>query len=247
MTCFSRIQWHPVVALILGLGFASGFVPAQADEWNKKTILTVNNRIQVSDTVLDPGQYVLMLADSNSNRHIVQIYDADQKHLIDTVMAIPNYRLQPTGKSRFLFWETPPGTAPALRAWFYPGDNFGQEFRYPSHPLMLEAKATAPPPPVTYTEPAPPPAEVTPPAPEANNQPAPQETQPAPQETQPEVAQNTPPPAAPAPPAQNQQNEQNEQPKPETLPKTASPFPMIGLAGGFLLAAAGLLRLSRSA
>jgi outer membrane biosynthesis protein TonB len=27
-------------------------------------------------------------------------------------------------------WETPAGQPAALRAWFYPGDNFGQEFAY---------------------------------------------------------------------------------------------------------------------
>ena len=48
-----------------------------------------------------------------------------------TILAIPNYRLQPTGKTVFTFWETPPGQPKALRAWFYPGDNFGQEFAYP--------------------------------------------------------------------------------------------------------------------
>ena len=242
MMLFSRIHLNPALALILGLGFTGGFgfVPAHADEWNKKTTLTVNNRIQVTDTVLDPGKYVLMLADSNSDRHIVRIYNENQTRLIDTVMAIPNYRLQPTGKSSFAFWETPPGTAPALRAWFYPGDNFGQEFRYPKHPLALEASAATPAPPVARTEPAPPPPQVTPPTPEANNEPAPEETQP-------EIAQNTPPPAAaPAPaPASNQEANREEQPKPKELPQTASPYPAIGLAGAALLALAGLLRLRR--
>lgn len=243
MTLFSRIHWNPALALMLGLGFTSGFgfVPAQADEWNKKTTLTVNNRIQVTDTVLDPGKYVFMLADSSSDRHIVRIYNENQTRLIDTVMAIPNYRIQPTGKSNFTFWETPPGTAPALRAWFYPGDNFGQEFSYPKHPLTLEASAATPPPPVTRTEPAPPP-QATPQAPEANNEPAPQETQP-------EIAQNTPPPAATPtqPPTPSQEANREEQPKPNELPKTNSPYPAIGLAGGALLALAGLLRLWRLA
>ena len=224
------------VAIVSTVALASMFSAtlARADEWNKKTVLTVNDRIQVTDTVLDPGKYVLLLADSSSDRHIVRIYNENQTHLIDTVMAIPNYRLQPTGKSNFTFWETPPGTAPALRAWFYPGDNFGQEFRYPKHPLALEASAATPPPPVARTQPP----EVTPQAPQADNQPAPQEPQP-------EVAQNTPPPAAAAapPPAPSQEANREEQPKPQELPKTASPYPAIGLAGGVLLALAGLLKL----
>ena len=102
-----------------------------ADEWNKKTILTVNEPIQVPNKVLPPGKYVMKLLDSPSNRHIVQIFNGDETQLQTTVLAIPNYRLEPTGKTQFQFWETPPGQPKALRAWFYPGDNFGQEFAYP--------------------------------------------------------------------------------------------------------------------
>src|SRR6185437_2185820 len=28
------------------------------------------------------------------------------------------------------YWEVPAGQPKAMRAWFYPGDNFGQEFAY---------------------------------------------------------------------------------------------------------------------
>ncbi len=31
----------------------------------------------------------------------------------------------------FQYWEVAAGQPQALRAWFYPGDNFGQEFAYP--------------------------------------------------------------------------------------------------------------------
>lgn len=252
MKSFSGTRARPILAAACGIFIASGVgaFRAQADEWNKKTILTVNEPIQVTDTVLNPGQYVLKLADSNSDRHIVQIFNSDQTHLINTVMAVPNYRLQPTGKSQFMFWETPPGTARALRAWFYPGDNYGQEFSYPSHPLVLEARATAP-------APAPPAQEVTPPAPQpapqAETEPAPAPEQPSTQaeqpatqpQEQPEIAQNNPPPApAPAPATQSAQQ---EQPKPKELPQTSSPYGVFGLAGIGLLSLAGLLRLKRLA
>src|SRR3984885_7597367 len=113
---------------LLGVALAPS---ARADEWNKLTIMTVNEPIQVPNQVLPPGTYVVKLLDSPSDRHIVQIFDRDQKHLFTTILAIPNYRIQPTGKTVFTFWETPPGQPKALRAWFYPGDNFGQEFAYP--------------------------------------------------------------------------------------------------------------------
>lgn len=118
------------------LGFA--VVPSlQADTWNKKTILTVKEPLQVPScctpdhtVTLQPGEYVMVLVDSQSNRHIVRIFDKDQQTVITTMLAIPNYRLQPTGETAFQFWEVPAGQPRALRAWFYPGDNFGQEFAY---------------------------------------------------------------------------------------------------------------------
>jgi len=131
----------------------AGLAPeARADAWNKKTIITIDQRMQVPKKVLEPGKYVFKLADSQSDRHIVQIFSEDEKHLITTILAIPNYRLKVRGKSEFGFWETPAGQPRALRAWFYPGDNFGHEFAYPpsmSTEITTYAKQT---PPTTYSE-----------------------------------------------------------------------------------------------
>ena len=205
---------------LLGLALAPN---APADEWNKLTILTVNQPIQVPNMVLPAGKYVIKLLDSPSDRHIVQIFNADQSHLFTTILAIPNYRLQPTGKTVFTFWETPPGQPKALRAWFYPGDNFGQEFAYPKSAAAQIAAVTHQSVPTTEaTQPAElPQAAVT-------------QTAPPPQQ---EVAQATPPPqpeAAPAP---------APVPAPQELPKTASPFPLVGLIG---LASLGLFALVRA-
>ena len=119
-------------AAVSCLGVAS-LIPqlALADQWNKRTILTINEPVQVPGEVLQPGKYVMKLLDSPANRHIVQIFNEREDHLYATILAIPNYRLQPTGKTEFQWWEVPAGQPRAMRAWFYPGDNFGQEFAYP--------------------------------------------------------------------------------------------------------------------
>ncbi len=233
MTFHSLIPSRSALGMLCGMALAAGFfmTPARADEWNKMTVLTVKQPIQITDTVLEPGQYVLKLYDSQSNRHVVEIFNRDQTHIINTVIAIPTERLQPTGRTQFTFWETPPGSYRALRMWYYPGDNYGQEFRYPKH-LQQVAMVTqtttaeaqpAPPPPAASPEPAETPAA----------EPAPAEQQP---EQQPaEVAQNTAPPA------------ETPAPAPAQLPKTGSLYPEIGLAGLALLGLAGLLRLRRTA
>lgn len=103
---------------------------ADASEWNKKTRLDVDETIRVPGATLPPGEYVVKLADSPSNRHIVRFMNSDETEVLATVLAIPNQRMQPTGKTQLGFYETPAGTPPAIRSWFYPGDTFGQEFVY---------------------------------------------------------------------------------------------------------------------
>src|SRR3954451_130716 len=129
-------------ASCLGLASLMVMPTALADQWNKKTILTVNEPIQVPGKVLEPGKYVMRLLDSPSNRHIVQIFNDREDQLQTTVLAIPNYRLQPTGKTEFQWWEVPAGQPKAMRAWFYPGDNFDQEFAYPKSEAIAIATAT---------------------------------------------------------------------------------------------------------
>lgn len=216
---------------LLGIALAPS---ARADEWNKKTILTVNETIQIPNKVLPPGKYVMKLMDSPSNRHIVQVFNADETHLETTILAIPNYRLEPTGKTVFTFWETPPGQPKALRAWFYPGDNFGQEFAYPKSAAVQIAQVSHAPVPTTEAQQ---PSELaTAPVGTVNEQ----GTETPMKEEAPQVAQADPPPApepAPAPAA--------PAPAPQELPKTASPYPLIGLAGLLSLGLFCLLRAVR--
>jgi hypothetical protein len=50
--------------------------------------------------------------------------------------------LQPTGETVMKFGERPGDSPEALRAWFYPGDNFGQEFVYPKVRAIQLAQTT---------------------------------------------------------------------------------------------------------
>jgi hypothetical protein len=70
-----------------------------ADEWDKATKLTFSEPVEVPGLVLTAGTYWFTLADSDSDRNIVQIWDDDRMHLITTILAIPDYRLQSTGKT----------------------------------------------------------------------------------------------------------------------------------------------------
>ena len=76
---------------------------AKADEWNKKTVITTHQPIQIQGKVLEPGEYVMELLNSPYDRHIVQIYDANETKLEMTILASPAYRVDLTGNTRLTF------------------------------------------------------------------------------------------------------------------------------------------------
>ena len=118
---------------------------ARADQWNEKTIVTFNTPFEIPGyhgaKVLPAGTYVFKLLDSASDRNIVQIFNQDQSHVFATILAIPDYRMKPAGQTVLKFQERVTGSPEALRAWFYPGDLYGQEFVYPKTRAMELAKA----------------------------------------------------------------------------------------------------------
>lgn len=122
------------IASCLGL-LGLAIVPqAKADEWNQKTTLRVNQPVMIPGMTLQPGDYVLQLAPQTlSNRNIVQVFNSDESELLATVIAVPHMRTTVAGGSQFTFWEMPAGQPPALRTWYFPGDNVGHEFTYPKH------------------------------------------------------------------------------------------------------------------
>jgi LPXTG-motif cell wall-anchored protein len=234
------------VAAVVAFG-SMGF--AVADQWDKKTTITIDEPVQLPTTTLQPGTYVIKLAETSAaNRHTVQFFDKDEKHIVTTILAIPNERVRPTGKSVFAFWETPAGQPKAMRAWFYPGDNFGQEFAYPKDeaarisannnnvkvPINDEntadvtAKNGATPEPAA--EPAPAPAPVA-------------EAEPAPSPAPVEVAQaQQPAPAAVDTTSDAQRVQPTPAPAANTLPQTASNMPLFALIGVLSMLAALALK-----
>src|SRR3979490_859685 len=121
---------------------------ARADDWNRKTVITFSGPVEIPGvhlkgfSILPAGTYVFKILDSLSDRHIVQIFSKDEKTVYATILAIPNYRLKATDKTVITFRERPAGQPEALRAWFYPGRNWGEEFVYPKAKAMELAKET---------------------------------------------------------------------------------------------------------
>ena len=223
---------------LLGATFSPS---VRADEFDRKTVVTFSGPVEIPPVhlkgyrVLPAGTYVFKILDSQSNRHIVQIFSEDEKTVYATVLAIPNYRLKVTGKTVMTFRERPAGQPEALRAWFYPGRQWGEEFVYPKATAVELAKATNEP--VLFT-----PVEIE------------QEVeQPITRRTEPRVVElREAPVRAVTPSGQEVELAQVVTPPPaemaqsrETLPETASPLPLMGLFGLLALGGASVLRFAQ--
>ena len=116
------------VLLVLSLSVLGAlFTPrAGADEWNKKTVMTFSQPVEIPGQILPAGTYTIKIVDLASERHVVQFLDADGIKVIATVLAINNWRLRPTGQTVVKFAERTGDNPEALKAWFYPGDNLAR-------------------------------------------------------------------------------------------------------------------------
>jgi hypothetical protein len=113
-----------------------------ADKWDQATKLTSSEPVEVPGQVLPAGSYWFALADSDSDRNMVQIWNADRTHLITTILAVPDYREKTPEETIINFEERPSGQPEAIQSWFYPGNNFGEEFVYPKTRAKQLAKQT---------------------------------------------------------------------------------------------------------
>jgi hypothetical protein len=238
-----------MLAVLLGVAsfLASSGPVTRADEWDKATKVTFSEPVQVPGKVLQPGTYIFRLLDSPAERHIVQIFNEDHTALITTIMAIPNERLQPSGKTVLLYDERPADQPMALAAWFYPGDSTGQEFVYPKSQAEELTRLNRREVPSSGSDEGymgksqEQSSEAVTPQPKAEN------TTPEPVPTPaPSTAQTQPEPTpAPTPaPAVNPNPEPRSTEAARPLPQTASFLPLLGLVSFTLLGAALALRLA---
>jgi hypothetical protein len=206
------------IRLLIGLGALALLPGARADQWNQKTVITFRAPVEIPGQILPAGTYVFKLADSHSSRHIVQIFNKDENHLLRTILAIPDYRHRPSEKTIIRFEERAAGSPQAIKAWFHPGRNYGHEFVYPKTEALALAKA--------------------------NNTPVlsmPSELPPIPQVT----ALVMIPLKLEKPSGEEVELAEASAPReelPETLPKTATSLPLIGLIGLLSLGTAVVMR-----
>lgn len=216
-----------------GLGLCMLTPPkARADAWNQKTVMTFNEPVEIPGRVLPAGTYVFKLIDSQSDRNVVEVQNQRENHTYGIFLAIPDYQLHVHGKTIVTFEERAAGSPQAIKAWFYPGDNYGHEFVYPKVRAQELAKVNQ----QTVTSM---PNEVASNTSENNqNNVTVLKQAPLTTEQPQQMAESAPPPP---PPVQAAPAPAPEAP-PAQLPQTGSDLPLIALIGALSLGTAGSLR-----
>jgi hypothetical protein len=103
---------------------------AHADSWDQSSTITFSEPIQIPGQVLPAGTYLFKLANGDSDRNIVQVFDADGTVLYASLQTIATERQEPTKDTAVTFAEQGAGKPEVLLKWFYPGRETGNEFLY---------------------------------------------------------------------------------------------------------------------
>ncbi len=119
-----------VIGLIIAFTLICELV-AHAGESDQTTTITFSQSIQIPGQVLPAGTYVFKLANGDSDRSIVQVFNGDETALYATLQTITAERQNPTGHTAIVLAEQGGGQPDALLKWFYPGHEVGNEFLYP--------------------------------------------------------------------------------------------------------------------
>jgi len=113
----------------------------------KRTPFQTNDPFEIPSMMLEPGSYVFKLMEREPQRNVldvfevVQLWTGDETRLLSTLLTMPNYDQPTTDKTVFAFFDRGPKQAKALRIWFAPGRNYGQEFVYPKLQAVELAKS----------------------------------------------------------------------------------------------------------
>jgi hypothetical protein len=122
------IYFLPIAVMCVAL-FGAALIPvAKADEFDQRTVVTIDRPTEIPGMVLAPGTYVFKLFDSNAERKVVQVYK--DGHLIASFLGFPIYHATPARRTVVSFTEASSNSPQRLHEWFYQRDNFGLVFKY---------------------------------------------------------------------------------------------------------------------
>lgn len=118
-----------LAAVLLALLLSSS---VKADDWDKKTVVTFGQDVEIPGQVLPAGTYVFKLLRSNADRFVVQVWSQGESQLLAMLVTVGDSYPNQSGKSYFVLdtTGTDEGYPPAVVSWFFAGSDEGRDFIY---------------------------------------------------------------------------------------------------------------------
>lgn len=118
-----------LVAVLLALSLSPS---VKADDWDKKTVVTFDQDVEIPGQVLPAGTYVFKLLRSSSERFVVQIWSQGESQLLAMLVTVGDSYPNQSGKPYFVLdtTGTDEGYPPAVVSWFFAGSDEGRDFIY---------------------------------------------------------------------------------------------------------------------
>jgi|SRR5215469_9728116 len=119
-----------ITSYILGLMLALAVaVPVlHADETDQAVKVTFSQPIRLPGKTLPAGTYWFQRAGVN-DPDLIRVSNADHE-VIASFFTASRERREATSRTAFVLADQGAGKAPAIVAWFYPGETLGHEFLY---------------------------------------------------------------------------------------------------------------------
>jgi hypothetical protein len=141
-------RFTSLAAAVFTAAFLAAATSASAQDSNvdQRTYLTFSGPVQMPGVTLPGGKYVFKLAPT-ALHNVMQVFDGEEKRIIGQWFFVPVERTseelsRADGKPVVMFREMPEGVTPAVHYFFYPTDLRGKEFIYPKDQALKIAAAT---------------------------------------------------------------------------------------------------------
>jgi hypothetical protein len=109
---------------------------------DRATYFTFSQPVALPTVTLAPGKYLFKIADSQTTRSVVQIFNGDGTKIQATLFTVPAIRNDAPETPEVRFLEGAENAPAAIATWWYPGMKTGWEFIYPREQAMKLAQAS---------------------------------------------------------------------------------------------------------
>lgn len=122
-------QWLPTTMSIFSVIVLGAMAtPAPADDCNQLTYFTFSGPVELPGVVLPAGTYQFVHPDCQGG--VVLVTSQNGRHVVGTFLTMQEYRTRTSHAPEVVFAEMPAGIPEAIKVWFYPRRNYGDEFVY---------------------------------------------------------------------------------------------------------------------